>query len=159
MKKTSLWYKIKCRLRMIQMKFQGYSSGERQIHAYRAKGVIVGDGSYIYDNVHISTASIGEVTIGKNCVLTGCSLIAHDASTKKYIDGAVIASPIVIKDGAFIGFNSVVLRGVTIGENAIVGAGAIVTKDVPDNMVVAGNPAKVVCTVEELISKHKKELG
>lgn len=53
-------------------------------------------------------------------------------------------APIIIKNKAWIGFNSIILKGVTIGEGAIVGAGSVVTKDVPDFAVVAGNPAKII---------------
>jgi acetyltransferase-like isoleucine patch superfamily enzyme len=50
--------------------------------------------------------------------------------------------PILVKKGASIGSNSTILGNVTIGENAIVGAGSVVTKDVPPNVIVAGNPAR-----------------
>jgi acetyltransferase-like isoleucine patch superfamily enzyme len=63
-------------------------------------------------------------------------------------DWKVIAT--LIKKGASIGSNATILCGITIGANAIVGAGSVVTKDVPDNGVVAGNPAKVVKTVSAL---------
>ena len=56
----------------------------------------------------------------------------------------LIPKKIVIKDYAWIGSKSVILPGVTIGENAVVGAGSVVTKDVPDNAIVAGNPAKII---------------
>jgi acetyltransferase-like isoleucine patch superfamily enzyme len=52
--------------------------------------------------------------------------------------------PTRIKKGASVGSNATILCGVTIGENAIVGAGSVVVKDVPDNVIVAGNPAKVL---------------
>jgi acetyltransferase-like isoleucine patch superfamily enzyme len=55
--------------------------------------------------------------------------------------------PIRIKRNAWIGANATVTQGVTIGENAVVAAGAVVTKDVPDNTVVGGIPAKVIKTV------------
>jgi acetyltransferase-like isoleucine patch superfamily enzyme len=53
-------------------------------------------------------------------------------------------APVVIKDNVWIGMGAVILKGVTIGENSVVAAGAIVTRDVPPNVVVAGNPAVVV---------------
>lgn len=56
--------------------------------------------------------------------------------------------PTLVKRGASIGTSSTILCGVTIGENAIVGAGSVVTKDVPDNAVVAGNPARIMRKVE-----------
>ncbi len=63
-----------------------------------------------------------------------------DGSLQTEADWKVV--PTVVKKGASIGTSSTILCGVTIGENAIVGAGSVVTKDVPDNTVVAGNPAR-----------------
>lgn len=56
---------------------------------------------------------------------------------------------ITIKDKAWIGFNSIILKGVTIGEGAIIGAGSVVTKNVPDWTIVAGNPAKIIREIPE----------
>ena len=53
-------------------------------------------------------------------------------------------APILIKEGAFIGARSIILKGVTIGRHSVVGAGYVVLKDVPDNCIVAGNPAKII---------------
>jgi acetyltransferase-like isoleucine patch superfamily enzyme len=58
--------------------------------------------------------------------------------------------PILVKKGASIGSNSTILSNVTIGENAIVGAGSVVTKDVPPNVIVAGNPARFFRTINFL---------
>lgn len=60
-------------------------------------------------------------------------------------DWSVVDSkPIIIKDKSWIGFNSIILKGVTVGEGAVVAAGSVVTKDVPDYAIVAGNPATVI---------------
>ncbi len=68
-----------------------------------------------------------------------------EGRTGKYKDWShVQKAKIKIKDKAWIGFNSIILKGVTIGEGAIVGAGSVVTKDVPDWAVVAGNPARII---------------
>jgi acetyltransferase-like isoleucine patch superfamily enzyme len=53
-------------------------------------------------------------------------------------------APVIIKDNVWIGMNAIVLKGVTIGENAVIAAGAVVSRDVPANVVVAGNPAVIV---------------
>lgn len=58
-------------------------------------------------------------------------------------------APVIIKDNVWIGMGAVILKGVTIGENSVVAAGAIVTKNVPPNVIVAGNPAKVVKVLGE----------
>ena len=61
----------------------------------------------------------------------------------------LLTKPIVIGSNAWLGANVTVLAGVTIGENAIIAAGSVVTKDVPDNMVVAGTPAKVIREINQ----------
>ena len=67
-----------------------------------------------------------------------------DPSKRKYLD----LKPILIKRNAWIGAGATILPGVTIGENAIVAAGAVVNKDVPDNCIVGGIPAKFIKAIE-----------
>ena len=70
--------------------------------------------------------------------------VNHDLKDKMI----VICKSVHIKKNAWIGAAATILPGVTIGENAVVGAASVVTKDVPDNAVVVGNPAKVIRTIE-----------
>jgi maltose O-acetyltransferase len=127
---------------------------------WRKRGIPIGENTCIYRDVVLSGGGSEPISIGKNCVLTGCSLIAHDASTNRQLGikyGMKSPSkPIIIEDDCFIGYSSIILMGVTIGKGSIVGAGSVVTKDVLPNSVVAGNPAKIICTVDELVSKRKK---
>lgn len=60
---------------------------------------------------------------------------------------ALIAKPVKIGNNVWIGMNSTILKGVTIGDNSIIGAGAVIISDVPDNVVMAGNPAKIIKTL------------
>ena len=62
--------------------------------------------------------------------------------------GAIAAKPVTIGARAWIGFNAIIMKGVTVGENSVIAAGSIVTRDVPPNAVVAGNPATIVKTIE-----------
>lgn len=62
-----------------------------------------------------------------------------------------------IGDNVFIGVNSTILMGTHIGNNSIVGAGAVVSGTYPDNMVIAGNPARVVCSIDEYYQKRRKK--
>lgn len=130
---------------------------------WRGKGVTVGKNTRIYKSVMFSNGGTDPVTIGANSTLTGCRIIAHDASTNFWLNKSYkIKSPakeIIIGDNCFIGHGSIILMGVTIGHGSIVGAGAIVTKDVPEGVVVVGNPAKVVCTTFELVQKRKEEFN
>ena len=64
-------------------------------------------------------------------------------------------SKVVIGNNVYIGQKAMILRGVTIGDNVIIGAGAIVTKDIPSDSVVAGIPARVVCTLDEYYQTRK----
>jgi acetyltransferase-like isoleucine patch superfamily enzyme len=63
----------------------------------------------------------------------------------------------VVKKGASIGSSATLLCGITVGEKAIVGAGSVVTKDVPPNTIVAGNPARAIRTINEGETKQSKE--
>ncbi|EIG6183874.1 N-acetyltransferase, partial [Escherichia coli] len=69
--------------------------------------------------------------------------------SKKYPD---YYPTIHIKKNASIGANATILPGIIIGENSIIGAGSVVTKDIPDNVIVAGNPAKIIRPVDDIIS-------
>ena len=81
-------------------------------------------------------------------------LIAHDASTKNFL-GYTKIGMIDIKGNCFIGDSVIVLPNVTIGPNSIVGAGSVVTKDIPPNILATGNPAKAISTVEDYMKKVK----
>lgn len=86
------------------------------------------------------------VTIGKACAIAwGVTITDHDFH-KLYEDGVqrTETSPVVIGDNVWLGMNATILKGVTIGDGAVVAAGAVVSRDVPSNTIVAGNPAKVV---------------
>lgn len=124
---------------------------------WRKRGVKIGLGTCIYRDVILDDAN-GLIQIGKNCVLTGCTILTHDASTNralgmKYGEPSP-SQPVIIEDDCFIGYGSIILMGVEIGRGAIVGAGSVVTRNVEPCCVVAGNPAKVICTVDELIQKR-----
>lgn len=84
------------------------------------------------------------VFIGPHCVLATEYHPENPASRQ-----SLLTKPIVIKRNAWLGADVKVLAGVTIGENAIVAAGSVVTNDVPDNMVVAGSPARIVRPIHE----------
>ena len=95
----------------------------------------------------------GGITVGDRCVISnGVCLLTHDYSMDVVAErrhgiskqNLVRSAPIEVGDQAFIGINSMILPGVTIGPGAVVGAGSVVTKDVPADTVVAGNPAVVV---------------
>jgi len=83
------------------------------------------------------------VFIGPHCVLA-TEYHPEDPARRH----TLLTKPIVVKRNAWLGADVKVLAGVTIGENAIVAAGSVVTKDVPDNMVVAGSPARIIREID-----------
>ena len=106
--------------------------------------IAIGNNVLVMNGVRLSSAA--GITIGDGCMLANYCHITdadwHDIHNRKEYPGK--AEPVVLERGAWIGDSAIVCKGVTIGENSIVGAGAVVTKDVPPNVVVAGNPAEVV---------------
>jgi acetyltransferase-like isoleucine patch superfamily enzyme len=97
------------------------------------------------------------VRLGNNVQLANCTLIGHDGSinvlNRAYGVKLDKVGKIDIRDNCFIGHHAIIMPGITIGPNSIVAAGAVVTKDVPPNVVVAGVPAKSVGATDELVRK------
>ncbi|RCW71839.1 2,3,4,5-tetrahydropyridine-2,6-dicarboxylate N-acetyltransferase [Saliterribacillus persicus] len=109
-------------------------------------GSVIGEGTMIDMNATLG----GRATVGKNCHVGAGAVLAGVIEPPS-------ASPVVIEDGVVIGANAVILEGVRVGEGAVVAAGAIVTKDVPANTVVAGTPAKVIKEIDDQ-TKSKTEI-
>ncbi len=102
---------------------------------------------YITFNVMLDNVFPELITIGEDVWLTrNVSILTHfnPSEAQRRALGDIICKEVVIEDGVFIGINSIVLPGVTIGKNSVVGAGSVVTKDVPQSTIVAGNPATII---------------
>jgi UDP-2-acetamido-3-amino-2,3-dideoxy-glucuronate N-acetyltransferase len=108
-----------------------------KIHAfvYVEEGVVIGDNCKIRPFVFIPTG----VTIESNVLIGPNVTFTNDKYPK--VEGEWVLLKTKVKSGASLGANCVILPGVTVGKEALVGAGSVVTKDVPDRTIVAGNPA------------------
>lgn len=126
------------------------------IDRIRAGGGVVGN------NVDIlaSRIDMGEpylLSIGDNVTITGVNILTHDASTKKCLGYSKVGR-VSIGSDVFIGNGVIILPDTTIGNRVIVGAGSVVAKDIPDNVVVAGNPIRVICTYDEYMDKNREKM-
>ena len=117
---------------------------------YQGASIYVGKGAtlYIKGNSFLNTNTVlncfSYIEIGKGTMISDDVRIQD--SDNHIIDGdeSRLSAPIIIKDHVWIGKNVTILKGVTISEGAVIGAGSVVTKDVPPNCVVVGNPAQVI---------------
>ncbi len=135
-----------------------------RIALYRSRGMKIGERCYIGANVTFGRGGKDPIVIGDDCIITGCTILGHDASPALFLeelqgtsifDRKSYKKETRIGNRVFIGVNAVVLAGITIGDNCIVGAGAIVCHDVPSGSVVAGNPAKIISSIEDFKKKYK----
>lgn len=101
------------------------------------------------------------IRLGRNVHITRDVLfLNHDGGTllfRHIIPDIEITKPIVVGDNVYIGARSIIMPGVTIGNNCIVAAGSVVTKDIPDNFVFGGVPAKLIKSTSEYFIKIEKE--
>jgi len=155
---------------------------------YKIDNCEIGEDTIVRDFVNLYGCKIGRgcriaayveiqrgVTIGDRCKVEAFAFIPsgvkiedevfvgpHACFTNDRVPKAVgdwEVTPTLVKKGASIGANATIICGVTIGENALIGAGAVVTKDVPANAVVAGCPAKVIGTRDSTGKKTMKGRG
>jgi maltose O-acetyltransferase len=123
---------------------------EPPFYCVYGQNIYIGD--HVFLNVLCTILDCNEVHIG-NHVMIGPSVqiytAAHELQVEARIQGWEVAKPIVIEDNVWIGGGAILLPGVRIGRNAVVGAGAVVSRNVPANTVVAGNPARVIREIEQ----------
>ncbi len=137
-------------------------SNEAYINYLKKNNVYIGDFTVFYSPRHTSVdiQKPHLISIGSYCkITTGVIILAHDysISVARRVFGEFVGgtAPTRIGDNCFLGMNSIILPGTTIGNNCIVGAGSVVGGEYPDNVVIAGNPAKVICTLDEYYKKRK----
>jgi len=137
-----------CRFDINNDAVEGRSSGEKRL--------IIGKNCKIGDNVHIVATK--KVIIGDDCLMASKIFISDtnhgDYSNEKLMSSPSIApdarplytSEVIIGDRVWIGENAVILPGVTIGDGVVIGANSIVNRDIKENCIVAGSPARVIKT-------------
>jgi sugar O-acyltransferase (sialic acid O-acetyltransferase NeuD family) len=111
--------------------------------AYVSNSVTIGLSTLISPNATINSLSI----IGNGCIINTASIVEHECVVEDYTHvapGAVLAGNVKIGKNCFIGANAVIKQGISIADNVIIGAGAVVLKDIEENGIWVGNPAKLL---------------
>lgn len=128
------------------------------------EGFSIGKGTIFYspNTITIDRERPWMLKIGEYCKITrGCVILTHDYSRsvlrRKYGEIIGEAGITSIGDNVFIGMNSIILMGTRIGNNVIIGAGSVVSGIIPDDVVVAGNPAKIIRTLDSHYEKRKSK--
>ncbi len=145
------------KLKKIWYTYTGNEDGflELKIQQFKDAGGVCGDNFKFYCDMP------GEpflVTIGDNVTIAGGAiLLTHDNSVIKCdLNATDYFGRVTIGDSCFVGMNSILLPGVELGDRTIVGAGSVVTRSFPKgNVVIAGNPARAICTIEEFCAKKQ----
>ena len=151
-------------LRTVKKHIFSKNNSELFLKKLKKRGITVGNHTYFFDpksNI-IDYQRPWLIKIGDYCKIShGVVILAHDYSRSvlRRVYGEIIGEAAITKigDNVFIGINSVILMGSHIGNNVIIGAGSVVRGEIPDNVVVLGNPAKVVCTIEDYYFKRKNK--
>ena len=117
-----------------------------RIHIERKSNLTLGDQVFLNMGVHLSCSKkiiIGDhVDFGEDCLIMDNDFHSLDDSQPKI-------EPIIINNNVWIASRVIILKGVTIGEGAVIGAGSIITKSIPPNTFAAGNPARVIKSIEK----------
>ena len=108
-------------------------------------------GENFYANFDCVILDVCEVRIGTNCLLApGVHIYTatHPLNPNERNSGLEFGKPVTIGDNVWIGGRAIINPGIQIGNNAVIASGSVVTKDVPDNVVVGGNPARIIKVID-----------
>ncbi len=141
-------------LKKIKLKLTGYQDIER----LKTMGLVIGKDVNIQHGCLIDENHCWHISIGDRVTLApNVHILAHDASIKRSTGYAKIGK-VRIGTDVFIGAGSIILPGVEVGEGTIIGAGSVVTKDLPPKVVAGGNPARVICTLDDYLARIRGQM-
>ena len=123
----------------------------------RKAGVIIGKGNQFLSNFWSSEPYL--VEIGDNCQITaGVKIFTHGGAKVARVKDPNFDcfGKVKIGSNVYIGTNSLIMPGVSVGDNVLIAAGSVVTHSVPDNVVIGGNPAHIICTFDDYYQNNQK---
>lgn len=145
--------------RMIILLSMWHPDMEARKRFIRKRGVELGEHTFVDLGVFIEITTPKSIVIEDYaCLGFGCVIYAHDAGPNCVADLPLRVKPTRIGYNAVVGTRSIILPGVTIGKHSGVAPGSVVTKDVPDGTVVAGNPAQVIATAEDIARGWQEDM-
>ncbi|MBD8110050.1 acyltransferase [Priestia megaterium] len=146
-----------------RLKFR-YLQPKAKAEYLKKNGIVkMGENCEIYNNVSFGSEPY-LIRLGNKVRITaGVKFVTHDGGlwvvrNLGWSPNADKMDKIIVGDNVFVGFNAIIMPGVTIGSNVVIGSGSVVSKDVPDNTVVAGVPAKEICSIEDYYNKNQHRL-
>jgi len=137
MKKQQLYLKFRIRTLVARLIQSG------RVTSARIKGYDIHPSVILERNIHLDRLYPAGVHIGEcSLIASGVTILSHDHC--KRVDGQPLLSDTFVGRRCFVAVNATILPGVKIGDEVIIGAGSVVSKDVPSNVIVAGNPARII---------------
>ena len=150
--------KLKRKLKGVFSNSKKVTPNPTQLERLQQRGLVIGSNFNMLQGVVIDPDHCWHIEIGNDVTLAPfVHILAHDACTKMFLDVTKIGK-VTVGNKVFVGASTIILPGVSIGSNVIIGAGSVVTHSIPDNVVAIGNPAKVVCGLDEFLAKRKAEM-
>jgi carbonic anhydrase/acetyltransferase-like protein (isoleucine patch superfamily) len=145
--------------RMLILLSMWHPDHDTRIKYLRKRGVSVGEHVFLEQGAWIEITTPQSVVLEDYTAVThGVIILAHDATPNRVVDLPMRIKETRLKYGSGVGMNSIVMPGVTFGEYAHAMPGSVVTKDVPDGMIVAGNPAEVMLSVEDIARGWQEDM-
>jgi acetyltransferase-like isoleucine patch superfamily enzyme len=148
---------------LARIRYPNTYSSEAYVKYLRGKGCCIGEHTIFFSpsKTLVDVTRPHLINIGDYCKITsGVIILSHDYSRSvirlKYKEIIAEAGPTYIGNNVFIGMNAIILRNVNIGNNVVIGAGSVVTDDIKDDVVVVGNPAKILMSLDEYYKKRKE---
>jgi maltose O-acetyltransferase len=132
---------------------------ERRWAYLRALGMHIGPDVFLPPSTRIDVSHCFLISIGDHCGFgEECFILAHDAQMDEFLDAGRIGR-VIIHDSCHIGSRTVILPGVEVGPRTIVGANSVIAKSLPPDTVCVGSPAKVICSLEEYLDRHRQQIS
>jgi maltose O-acetyltransferase len=131
---------------------------QRRWKKLQSMGMQIGKKVTLPASTWIDTPHCFLISIEDNCAFgENCAILAHDALPKVFIKAARLGR-VTVRQSSRIGMGTIILPGVSIGPRSIIGAGSVVTHDIPEDVVAAGNPARVICSLDEYLDRQREQL-